>query len=131
MAVLDLVPGLEVTVCVDGQLLEEYSEDGYEEVPTGEVAQHKATRTVTRYIESTSEKEFVVHISAAKGFTMDCDGILWNIRTDGKLMDSPIFNKDLLYNRMSGDRLVTSIKKKILGFPFLTETGQQMLRKFG
>jgi hypothetical protein len=114
MAVLDLVPGLEVTICVDSQPLEEYPDDEYEEVPNGEAEQHKATRTVTRYIESTSEKEFAVHLSAAKGYVMDCDGILWRITIDGKLMDSPIFRKDVWNDCMSGDLVVTPIKERCL-----------------
>lgn len=54
MAILDIVPAVEVTMCVDGNPLEEYA--GKSEAITGPLAE----RTGVKYIEAVSCKEFEV-----------------------------------------------------------------------
>jgi len=57
MAVLAGLPGLEAVICVDGEPLQEYEDDGEETFEPGPVGEYKASRTVSNYIQSASGKE--------------------------------------------------------------------------
>jgi hypothetical protein len=70
MAILDLVPGLEVTVCVDDHPLEEYNDDEEVEAQPGEAFQHQASRTVSKYVESITDKEFEIRCNVTSAFNM-------------------------------------------------------------
>jgi len=73
MAVLDGLPGLEVFVCIDGQPIQEYNDDEEEEVAQTPVAEYQAAKTVSKFVESISDKEFSIQI--ARGLRL-----LWVVR---------------------------------------------------
>jgi hypothetical protein len=56
MAVLDGLPGLGAIICVDGEALEEYEDDEEETFEPGPVGEYKASRTVSKYIQSSSTR---------------------------------------------------------------------------
>jgi hypothetical protein len=87
MAILDLVDGLEVLICVNGKPLSEY-DDGEKVTAFSRGAQYRASRTVKKYIES-QDGEYQVHIKLDHNFKFDCP-ILWAaIKIDGsKTIDS-------------------------------------------
>jgi hypothetical protein len=91
MAILDLVPGIEVSVCVDGHPLKEYNDDEEVEAQPREAFQHQATRTVSKYVESTTDKEFEIRYSVTRAFKMDCPTLSFRIFVDGARARSCLF----------------------------------------
>jgi hypothetical protein len=82
MAISDDLPGIKVEVVVGGTAFTEYDHDD-----TGEV------RTVTKYIEATSGRIFVVSIELLPSFKFKADCIAFDIEADGMMMDRPIILK--------------------------------------
>lgn len=82
MAILDAIRGIEVTVCVDGQALEEYDDDEFE-AESGEIGEHQASRTVAKYIESCTGKEFSIKIMVNKAYKFDSPNISFELYIDG------------------------------------------------
>jgi hypothetical protein len=85
MAIIDCVKGLEVCILVQGQPLPEYEDD--EEVVVAEdgsdAARYRASRTVTRYIES-KEGENEIRIGLDQNFNFDYPTLSAFIKIDGK-----------------------------------------------
>ncbi|KAH9207285.1 hypothetical protein DL95DRAFT_396184 [Leptodontidium sp. 2 PMI_412] len=90
MAILDRVPGLEVTVHVDGQQAQEYDDDEGEPAVLGAVGWYQAARTVRKYVESISDKEFLVQLSLDRSFKFDCPTLSCELSIDGKIVRSPV-----------------------------------------
>lgn len=80
MAVLDTLPGLEVTITVDGADLQEYEEPGVELEP----------KVVTRYIEAISDANFVItyRLGPELHFTGDC--VALQTEVDGVWVYTPL-----------------------------------------
>lgn len=87
------MPVFEVTVCVDGEPLREYDYDEEEEVPGNDVAQCKAARTTTKYVESVSGKGFCGIATLNKGFNMGYDSIRMRLHIDGQYMTGAALRK--------------------------------------
>ncbi|TGO36563.1 hypothetical protein BHYA_0121g00240 [Botrytis hyacinthi] len=83
MAVLEDVRGIEVTVCVDKQALQEYDDDEPEGVPTEVEGFDKATKTVSKYIESTTGEVFYIKIEISKAYKFDSPNVSFEISVDG------------------------------------------------
>ncbi len=90
MAVLDGLPGLEVLVCMDGQPLEEYDDDEEEAIADTPIAEHQAAKTISKFVESVSEKEFSIRILLRSPFVMDYDSLKSPIYIDGKWCREPV-----------------------------------------
>ncbi|PVH81477.1 hypothetical protein DL98DRAFT_169347 [Cadophora sp. DSE1049] len=73
MAIFDLYPGLEVNVTIDGVALPEYDDDEEEALKPGPVGAYQASRTVTKYIESVSDKELAIEIKLNAGCRWTAD----------------------------------------------------------
>jgi hypothetical protein len=71
MAVLDSLPHIKSQIWVDGRPLEEFDDDEDEEQEVGPIAEYKAARTVTKYIESTSDKEYSVKLEIDTSYNWD------------------------------------------------------------
>lgn len=80
MAIGKELPEVEVTVVVDGVALKEYHDHDLDE----------DDRTITRYIEAASGKNFEVHIKVDKGCNFIGDCLVFAIEVDGKMADTPI-----------------------------------------
>ncbi|EME38589.1 hypothetical protein DOTSEDRAFT_29615 [Dothistroma septosporum NZE10] len=83
MAIIDNLPGVEVTVVAGGTALEEYIDKDTEEKP----------RTITRYVEAVSGQHFEVHINVAQGTKIKGDDLRFDIYMDGTRVDGPILSK--------------------------------------
>lgn len=95
MAVLDCVPGIEVTVDVDGEHAEEYVNDEAEtEYEAGSLKEYMARRTVEKYIKSATGKSFVLKLKILASYEADCPGLVCTIYVDGELFGGPIWNAD-------------------------------------
>jgi hypothetical protein len=132
MAILESLPGLEVTVCMDGQPLEEYDDNEEEEVGETPVAQYQAAKTVSKYIESASEKEFSINITLGTAFTMDFESLMAPIRMDGKFVAGPVMLKKRYLGSMRGSRILTPLSRTVHGVhsPAPGNDERILLRKF-
>ncbi|KAF7871595.1 hypothetical protein EAF04_003702 [Stromatinia cepivora] len=69
MAISDLLPGVETTVCVDGIPLVEYdNNDIKSEAGTSVEKKALASKTVSKYIEALTDKNFVVNVAVNKAY---------------------------------------------------------------
>ena len=91
MAILDCLPGIEVTVWADGETLEEY--DAENDIVTHEdpvAAAHQQSHTVTKYIESTTGQVFLVKVSVKAPYKLDCPNVSFRLCVDGQWVRSPL-----------------------------------------
>jgi hypothetical protein len=84
MAIHPDLPGIEVTVCVDGSPLTEYDTEN-DEITHDDpaVALRKNTCTVTKYVEVVEGKEFGVTMAVNAPYELDCDAISFRLTVDG------------------------------------------------
>ncbi|CZT51957.1 uncharacterized protein RSE6_16128 [Rhynchosporium secalis] len=95
MAVLDSLQGIEVMVVVDGKALTEYStENDLVKHTNPAAAAHRQARTVTKYIESTTDKAFLVRLSVKAPFMLDCPHLCFAVTADGQSIDRPLMSKE-------------------------------------
>ncbi|KAL2063578.1 hypothetical protein VTL71DRAFT_5383 [Oculimacula yallundae] len=94
MAVLDSLLGIKVTVVVDGETLEEYDTENETVTRTNPAAAiHQQARTVTKYIESKTGKEFLVRLSVQAPYSLDCPRLSFYVSVDGQHIQSPMLSK--------------------------------------
>ncbi|TGO80940.1 hypothetical protein BPOR_1500g00010 [Botrytis porri] len=83
MAVLKDVRGIAVTVCVDKQALQEY-DDHEPDCVSAEAGRYgKATKTVSKYIESTTGKVFYINLEISKAYKFDSPNVSFEVFVDG------------------------------------------------
>lgn len=81
MAILDALPGVEVSILTNGQSVEEYVDA--DEVVDGPLA----SKTVVKYIEAISDAEFTVKRTVLDSFRLHkqkVDDLLFQVKLDGK-----------------------------------------------
>jgi hypothetical protein len=108
MAVFDFIKGIRVTVHVDGQALQEYDDDEIEVKP-GDVGEYQASRTVSKYIEATGDKEFSIHVSIRSPYKMDCPALCFNTYVDGVYIPSPLSTKTRYQSKGSFDAKIEGV----------------------
>jgi hypothetical protein len=96
MAILDKLPGIEVSIHVNGAPLPEYDDDDdddelYEAIP-GLAREWKDARTVCKYIEAATDTEFSIVISSDYAFGATSPGLTCPISMDGKRLVEPILH---------------------------------------
>jgi hypothetical protein len=96
MAVIDVLPHVEVTVVVDGQPLTEHIDTDLQE----------EDRTVTRYTEALSGKVFEVHVNVGGTCKLYGDALQCDIFVDGLKADTV-----LLQNRWPSHHYISSGKR--------------------
>ncbi|PQE27999.1 hypothetical protein CJF32_00005767 [Rutstroemia sp. NJR-2017a WRK4] len=92
MAISHLLPDIEVTVDVDKRPLKEYNDDDLEIVP-GKIGEHQASRTVAKYIEAVSGKEYSIKVEVGSGYKRDCPTLGITITINGKIVNSWFLRK--------------------------------------
>lgn len=80
MAVLDGLPGVEITVVVDGKDLHEYQDADMEDDED----------TVTKYIEAVDNANFAIKIKVAKGATFKGNRLSFKVLVDGARISRPL-----------------------------------------
>ncbi|PMD61670.1 uncharacterized protein K444DRAFT_628688 [Hyaloscypha bicolor E] len=134
MAILDSIPGLEVFVCVDDKPLAEYDDDddGEGEVEHTQVAEYQAARTVSKFVESVSDKEFSIRLNLETSFVMDCASLIFPINIDGKPCWEPVLAKSRFPQSVQGSRVLSRVTINAQGVravaPGIEE--QEFLQKF-
>lgn len=89
MAILPLVPGIEVSIQVDGQNLTEYEDDEIDQVPAEANASN--AQRVSRYVESVTGKEFSVAMTVTHHYLSTSPSITSEVYIDGKWMNGQVF----------------------------------------
>lgn len=84
MAISDDLPGVSITIAVNGTPLQEHN-------PAEVDGEH--LRTVTKYVEVTSGQLFAVSIKLLPAFKFKGGCIVFEIYADGDLMSKPMFIK--------------------------------------
>jgi hypothetical protein len=132
MAILNSLPGLEVFVCIDGEPLEEYNDNEEEEVEETLVAEHQAASTVSKYVESASDKEFYINIVLGTSFKMDCETLMAPIKIDGKFIIETVFVRKSFPNSIQGPRILSTISRNVQGVvvPAPGNQEQDLVQKF-
>jgi hypothetical protein len=92
MAVLANLEGIEVTICVDGQALHEYNDDEVE-AQAGAVGAYQASKTVSKYIEAATGKEFAIKMRVKSPYKMDCPTLGFSCEVDGVDIGGSILRK--------------------------------------
>jgi hypothetical protein len=114
MAVLEGLEGIEVTVCVDGQALNEYNDDELEVQP-GAISAHQASKTVSKYVEAVTGKEFSIKTTVKSPYKMDCPCLSFLVKVDGSSVAQPLMLKRM-YNRTVGwERVISGVKHYLPG----------------
>ncbi|KAB8304359.1 hypothetical protein EYC80_003767 [Monilinia laxa] len=99
MAVLNDVRGIQVTVRVDGKALEEYDDDDVETVP-GDAGEYRALRTVAKYIESCTDKNFDIKYQVDDEYKFDSPHLTFSTYVDGtKVSGGFVANRDPCYRK--------------------------------
>jgi hypothetical protein len=113
MAVLDALEGIEVSICVDGQALHEYNDDDIE-AQAEAVGAHQASKTVSKYIEAATGKEFAIKLTVKSPYKMDCPTLSFSCRVDGMKVEKRILRKTN-YKSASGFEAVVNGLRHVLG----------------
>jgi hypothetical protein len=119
MAVTEALPGVEVTIEINGQALPELTDTDLEVEP----------KTMTRYVEAQSDTEFAVRIKVNPNTIFKSDCLRARISVDGTWADSPIFLKEDLgnsyFNRLKQGMSLPGGNMRPFRFSAL-ETGQYL-----
>lgn len=96
MAIHDDLPGVEATVCVNGQPLQEYRTDN-DEVQHNDraITLHGSLWTITNYIESQTNQDFTIKLTVKLPYVMDCGRLLYEIRVDSQLVYTSLIFPEL------------------------------------
>ncbi|CAD6441753.1 5e64f466-5db1-46c5-aa7f-0a0062be32f8 [Sclerotinia trifoliorum] len=134
MAVLDSLPGIEVTMCVDGESLKEYENNEHEAMlvePEAldekfEVVKHQRSVTVKKFVESEAGKLFSIRCAAKDPYryTGACTHITFECLVDGEIVTGGIsMSKDEYeeYGFSYNDVIMGNIYQ---------EQGQELLQRF-
>jgi hypothetical protein len=106
MAIHDHLPGIEATICVDGQPLREYRTQNDEVKHRSHAVRfHQSLRTITNYVESQSDKEFTIKLALKDHYIMNCPRLLLKIFVDNLHICSFIWLRHL-YNPSRGEEFV-------------------------
>lgn len=134
MAILKSLPGLEVTIRVDGKPLQEYDDDEEEEAEVEEtpVAEYQAAKTVSKYVEVASDKEFLISITLWTSFKMDFEALMAPIKIDGKHVIEVAISKQDNAENIRGSRILhpLGLETKGASVPAPGNKGRELLRKF-
>lgn len=123
MAVIDAVPGIEISICINGQPVKEY-EDSDQEVD-GPLA----STTAVKYIEAISDREFTIKVTVHPAFDEHKgtrEDLLINAKVDGKWVaghyrDCAANNKFIPWNTvLDGMVQIEAGRETIRAFTFTT-----------
>ncbi|THY27019.1 hypothetical protein D6D00_05256 [Aureobasidium pullulans] len=81
MAILDSLPGVEITVVVDGEDLHEYQDTDMED----------EENTVTKYVEAVTGANFAIKACVSQYFKYEGDCLGIRVEVDGLFVSSPLF----------------------------------------
>lgn len=109
MAVIDELPGVEVSITTDGVALNEYANDEPDE-----------PRTKTLYIESTSNQDFAVRLTVKRGTVCKSNTLGFDVYMDGTKVLSryPDRNEYLHVGYKCRLEGIENVRKELIPFRF-------------
>ena len=89
MAVHEDLPGVEASVCIDGQPIEEFDTEN-DEVKDEDhaVKLHQGIWTTTKYVEAQTDKEFSIKLALKDPYIMDCPSLACKVIVDGEFVSA-------------------------------------------
>lgn len=94
MAIHGELPGIQVTVCVDGRALEEFNVDNDRSEHRDPVVRgHEQNCTKTVFIESQTGKKFTIKIRVKKPYHMDSPNLSFRTFVDGQVVWKPLMRR--------------------------------------
>ncbi|KAK0118014.1 hypothetical protein ONS95_012325 [Cadophora gregata] len=91
MAVLDILPGIEVVVCVDDEPLAEIATENDEiQHPDPTVIEDQKGCTKTNYVQSTTGKTFTIYIKASDPYDLKDTDLIFHVEVDGNFIKAPL-----------------------------------------
>ncbi|TGO68181.1 hypothetical protein BELL_0843g00030 [Botrytis elliptica] len=90
MAVLDKLPGVEVTIRVNGVQAQEYDDDEDIEAGPGRSGEYQALRTVSKYIEAIDGAEFSIVCTLLPKFKFRAPNLQADVSVDGNYSQGKI-----------------------------------------
>jgi hypothetical protein len=95
MAIHKDVEGIEVFICVDGERATGYNAD-YEfyEEENQAVAEHQERVTISNYVESTTGKEFSIHLLVKSSYQMDSPALSFQTSVDENWVNLVFVDKE-------------------------------------
>jgi hypothetical protein len=115
MAVLNGLEGIEVTICVDGQALHEYN-DGEVEAQAGAVGAYQASKTVSKYIEAATGKEYAIKVTVKSPYKMDCPTLSFYCKVDGMAVGGKLLQKTVYKSASGFEMVVNGLEHNLGGF---------------
>jgi hypothetical protein len=113
MAVLKGLEGIEVTVSVDNSALYEYNDDEVSKQPRV-IDEYRASKTVSKYIEAFTGKEFPIVMIVRAPYQMDCPTLSFHVMVDGNLASKPLLRKPN-YGGNNWEKKIAGIKYQLQG----------------
>ena len=93
MAIHPDLPGIEVTVCVDGQALKEYeTENDPIKHKVQAIAAHQEKCTITKFVESADDTAFAVQLAVRAPYKMTSRRLKFEVEVDGVWVESPLMH---------------------------------------
>lgn len=122
MPFLDSVPGIEASIWIGNEKLEEYEDDEEEQL--------YGAKSTSRYIESKSDSEYGIRVAVDQSYYFDSETLVFDFSIDGKKLVSQVMAEQQhprVKNRLikPGTMKCDGVKEVIPGKP-----GQALLRKF-
>ncbi|KAG4439891.1 hypothetical protein IFR05_004615 [Cadophora sp. M221] len=109
MAVLVGLPGVQITVCVNGNVLKEYeTENGQIHHEDPAITAHQEGCTVTKFIEATTGEPFTINLGVTEPFKMGSPTIVFYIFADGQLIRKPLMSEET-YKSMEWKRVIEGL----------------------
>ncbi|THY04794.1 hypothetical protein D6D02_07885 [Aureobasidium pullulans] len=99
MAILDSLPGVEITVVVDGEDLHEYQDTDMED----------EENTVTKYVEAITDANFAIKIKGSQELEYKGDCLSLDVLVDGLRIQRPLIGREATRNG-GYTRLVEGLK---------------------
>ncbi len=100
MAIIKGVEGIEVTLSVDGKDLNEYVDENNRD----------EEKTVSRYVEAVSGKDFAVRCRISREAKFEGDSISFKVHADGKKMRGIYMHHRRLKGKAAIERLVEDVR---------------------
>ena len=91
MAVLESLPGIEVSITIDGVALHEYRDP--DDNQNSAASEHRASKTVSQYVEVSTGKEFCIQLSVGNPYKFDCSSLAFELCVDSKSVVSQCLTK--------------------------------------
>jgi hypothetical protein len=120
MAILDALPGIEVTVCTEGEPMREYdTENAVITLEDAAIVTHQQNATVTKYIESVTYQVFTINLEVQGLFKLDSPALAFEGYVDGNWIKTVSW-RGTCFREVFGHRLLKvpypeSVRKALLG----------------